>query len=117
MCPLCMGGRKGGGRIEATAVGKVAARAGRLFAARIARPASRERDETCPISTERWTKCVHFVWEGGGGRIANRKARLRESQGAQGRASRALQQGSGTVGRRLHPARRGRRRVRLVRGE
>jgi hypothetical protein len=24
-------------------------------------------DETCPISTEGWTRCVHFVREGGGG--------------------------------------------------
>ena len=23
--------------------------------------------ETCPISTEGWTRCVHFVREGGGG--------------------------------------------------
>jgi hypothetical protein len=26
-----------------------------------------ERDETCPVSTEGWTRRVHFVWEGGGG--------------------------------------------------
>ena len=26
-----------------------------------------ERDETCPVSTERWTTHVHFVREGGGG--------------------------------------------------
>ena len=27
----------------------------------------RVRDETCPISTEGWTRRVHFVREGGGG--------------------------------------------------
>jgi hypothetical protein len=26
-----------------------------------------QRDETCPISTEGWTRRVHFVREGGGG--------------------------------------------------
>ena len=26
-----------------------------------------ERDETCPVSTEGWTRRVHFVREGGGG--------------------------------------------------
>jgi hypothetical protein len=28
-----------------------------------------ERDETCPVSTERWTRRVHFVREEGGGRL------------------------------------------------
>ena len=30
-----------------------------------------ERDETCPVSTEGWTRRVHFVREGGGGGYKN----------------------------------------------
>jgi hypothetical protein len=33
------------------------------------------RDETCPVSTEGWTRRVHFVREGGGGRGATHAAR------------------------------------------
>ena len=34
-------------------------------APRLTRPVG-ERDETCPVSTEGWTRRVHFVREGGG---------------------------------------------------
>jgi hypothetical protein len=33
-----------------------------------------QRDETCPISTEGWTRRVHFVREGGGGGCSRRAA-------------------------------------------
>ena len=36
---------------------------------------ARQRDETCPISTEGWTRRVHFVREGGGGALQRAAAR------------------------------------------
>jgi hypothetical protein len=43
-------------------------------------PHLRERDETCPVSTEGWTRRVHFVREvGGGGHPAT--ARVGRSRG------------------------------------
>ena len=57
-----------------------AARPSALHAA--ASPAARAartcRDETCPVSTERWTRRVHFVREGGGGGGAHALAEGRQ---------------------------------------
>jgi len=44
-----------------------------------------ERDETCPVSTEGWTRSVHFVREGGGGRRLQRAVRRWGAVGGSGR--------------------------------
>ena len=91
-CPLCTGGRGGGGASLRPAGRSTRARArGRCSACRAAAPTRRPPrtraclpksggpNETCPISTEGWTRRVHFAREGGGGGgvLACRKAQVR----------------------------------------
>jgi hypothetical protein len=59
-----------------------------------------ERDETCPVSTEGWTRRVHFVREEGGGKTAPSCAPDNGSNGrsrAAGERSRPPAGGEGTV--------------------
>ena len=56
-----------GGRRRVRGGGAGAGRAGLGGGGRQERVSTGERDETCPISTEGWTRRVHFVREGRGG--------------------------------------------------
>jgi len=73
----------GGARRPYSAGGAArAARGGRHGARALGRGLSWKAPETCPVSTEGWTRRVHFVREGGGGRLRRRgRARPRRSRG------------------------------------
>jgi hypothetical protein len=87
-CSLTHTRRAGAGGHSAAAArgrGDGGAAAGRRrwrFAAR----AVGERDETCPLSTEGWTRRVHFVREGGGGGRERGRCVRRVGRGPHGAA-------------------------------